>query len=492
MSRGPGAHHTKVLLLAVCMTAAALPVRSQSDAPAVRLQVDAPGVLGHATFALSPDGRMLAFAGATNSTPGGLWLRQLDSTSVQLLAGTRGAANPFWAPDGRSVGFFANNQLRTIDLATGTVRALCAARGSRTSGTWNQDGVILFSTDVQNPIRRVDARGGTPVAATTGEAFRPNFLPDGQRFLYTGQGGVYIGVLDVLQGALVARASNPNLGAANLPEAKYAAGYLLFVEDRSLVARAFDLASGRASIGQMRIGEVGRYTGAVANHFSVSAGVALAYQQAAGPSQLVWYDRSGRRRSVVGPRGLYSSPELLSDGSRLAVEEIDDATRRHDVWVFDLARKNIRTRLTTPIAQALFNETRGQLSPDGRWLAYTSNQVQRTNELYVQSFPTATIRVRVSPAGGDHARWRQDGKELFYVARDGALMSVAFTAGSTPTVGVPRLLFQTQLLALGELGSRAEYDVTADGKRFIINEPVVDAATPPITVVLNWTAGPTR
>ena len=147
-----------------------------------------------------------------------------------------------------------------------------------------------------------------------------------------------------------------------------------------------------------------------------------------------------------------------------------------------------------PFAHSEFNEVQGQLSPDSRWMAYTSD-VSGQREVYVQPFPSADNELRISTAGGVQPRWRGDGKELFYVAPDGKLTAVAVTvtAGPKPSVkaGAPVALFDTPSSSLTQ--NFFSYDVTADGKRFLV-DAVPSAAssaapsTPPLTVRINWNA----
>ena len=133
------------------------------------------------------------------------------------------------------------------------------------------------------------------------------------------------------------------------------------------------------------------------------------------------------------------------------------------------------------------NENQGQFSPDGRWVAYTSDESGR-DEVYIQSFPTPGSKRQVSTAGGVQPRWRRDGKELFYLASDRKLMAAPVRGEATLEVGVPAALFQTRLTYFGSAppGNKQAYDVASDGKRFVLLQP--DEAASPVTVVLNWTA----
>jgi hypothetical protein len=138
-----------------------------------------------------------------------------------------------------------------------------------------------------------------------------------------------------------------------------------------------------------------------------------------------------------------------------------------------------------PFLKTQFSEDLGRFSPDGRWFAYASNESSR-NEVYVTSFPGAGGKWQISTAGGRFPRWRHDGAEIFYLAPDNKLMSAA-VKGTGPTfeVGAVKPLFETH--ASG--GFRYPYDVSADGQRFLINTLPEQAASAPITVVINWTAG---
>jgi serine/threonine protein kinase/Tol biopolymer transport system component len=139
----------------------------------------------------------------------------------------------------------------------------------------------------------------------------------------------------------------------------------------------------------------------------------------------------------------------------------------------------------SPFLNSQFNEGFGQFSPDGRWIAYNSNESGRP-EVYVAPFPGPGGKWQVSTAGGNQARWRRDGAEIFYLAPDQRLMAAAVNGrGSDFQVGPVRPLFQARPV----LGLRYAYAVSPDGQRFLINSQPEQADATPITVVLNWTAG---
>jgi hypothetical protein len=134
-----------------------------------------------------------------------------------------------------------------------------------------------------------------------------------------------------------------------------------------------------------------------------------------------------------------------------------------------------------------FSEIHVALSPDGRWLAYASDETGRY-EVYVRSFPQPGSRFQISTGGGWEPRWRDNGRELFFLAPERRLMAVPVEAGNPPRFGVPRLLFPTRT-PLNPHAYRRNYDVAPGGERFLINTLSEDTPRPSIEVVLNWQAG---
>jgi dipeptidyl aminopeptidase/acylaminoacyl peptidase len=152
-----------------------------------------------------------------------------------------------------------------------------------------------------------------------------------------------------------------------------------------------------------------------------------------------------------------------------------------DLWLLPLSGD----RQPKPFLATPFGEKWGKVSPDGRWLAYQSNDPGR-DEIYVQSFPEPGRKVIVSKGGGTLPRWRRAGRELYYVAPDDKLMSVSVTTtGTNLSIGTPTPLFD--LGSYGRRNGRYVYDVSADGQRILMLRPLEDATTRPLTVVQNWT-----
>src|SRR5215510_3912131 len=216
--------------------AAALLVRdlTRPELPETHLQVVTPSTPDAISMAVSPDGRKLVFV-ASNQGRTQLFLRPLDSVNAQPLAGTEGAAYPFWSPNSRSVGFFADRKLKRIDLQGGAVQALAGARLGL-GGTWNQNDVILFSPTGASNILRVAAGGGPVAEVTHLDAPRasvhmfPYFLPDGRHFVFYVRAapeiqGLYLGDLE----------SNERVRLFNSDSAAvYSSGYLLFIRQSTL------------------------------------------------------------------------------------------------------------------------------------------------------------------------------------------------------------------------------------------------------------------
>ena len=181
---------------------------------------------------------------------------------------------------------------------------------------------------------------------------------------------------------------------------------------------------------------------------------------------------------------LFKAPDFIPlddwsrDGRYLFYEVVDWPTFHIDVWVRDL-----KTGTSRPVLQDRFTQLGARLSPDGRWLAHESEE-SGTREIVVRSFPEATERRQVSIRGGTQPRWRSDGKELFYVAADRKIMAVDIRTQPKFEADPPRALFQTRILPTIE--ARNHYDVTPDGKRFIVNSRLTGDDAVPITVVVGW------
>ncbi|MBC8645556.1 MAG: serine/threonine-protein kinase, partial [Thermoanaerobaculia bacterium] len=386
--RGPRAGWVAAGLLALStvVLAALLLSRKAPDTPAVRASIlPPPGseFVSTALFAgpveISPDGSRIVFTARTGEGPHLLWLQSLKESAARPLAGTEGAERPFWSPDGRFVGFFTNRALRKIDANGGPVFTLAPVTEGR-GGSWNEDGVILFTAAARGPIYRVNAEGGKVEPATVlipGHVTHryPHFLPDGKNFFFLARrSGVGAGMIPtaqpaVLVGSLDSKETQVVIEVAS--NVVYASGYLLYVREEALVAQPFDLGR-RAVHGQPvtlapGVRMDGRFSRGV---FSVSRNGVLMYQTGKGHtlSALRWLDRKGAVLGTVGEAAQFFNggyPEISPDGARATASLVDLRTGASDVWLVDLA-SGTRNRFTTGPGDKYVPAW----SPDGARIAY--------------------------------------------------------------------------------------------------------------------------
>ncbi len=189
---------------------------------------------------------------------------------------------------------------------------------------------------------------------------------------------------------------------------------------------------------------------------------------------------AGRSERVLASTGgEYVTSDWSRDGRLAFFEKSSDKTRQ-DIWVLPMTGD----RLPYPFLTGPYDETQGRISPDGRWLAYTSDESGRT-EVYVQSFPEPGGKWQVSTNGGSDPCWREDGKELFYLSSDQQLMSMPLAASATTfEVVIPQSLFSVRLLL--PVGPRNHYAVTPDGQRFYAITPIQGGSVGTTTVVVHW------
>ena len=360
--------------------------------------------LGNSFPALSPDGRRLAFVARPGGNAGGvppaervlglraLGLRTVDSQDVRILPGTEGASLPFWSPDSRFIGFFADGKLKKIDVAGGPAVTLSDAPTPR-GGTWSKNGVIVFSPANNSGLFRIPAAGGDVTPVTTPDQTlsemshrNPWFLPDGRHFLYTAGSpkpenvAIYIGDLDSKTRTRV-MAANSN--------ASYAAGFLLYVREQILMAQPFDAAKLSTTGDPVPIaGSVGYNNDGLATRglFSVSEGGALAYvsggfftnfSSATDIVQLTWFDRTGKALGTTGAPGIQSRGAISPDGRSVAVGRRDPRDPFLDIWIDDLIR-GTATRFTFGPR----SNNSPVWSPDGGHIAFASNRDGRLWKVY--------------------------------------------------------------------------------------------------------------
>ena len=175
-------------------------------------------------------------------------------------------------------------------------------------------------------------------------------------------------------------------------------------------------------------------------------------------------------------------PMDWSADGRFLLFMVTDPKTRFDLWVLPM----FGDRKPFPVLQTEFNERSGRFSPDGRWIAYASDE-SGTYQIYVQGFPGGGSKWQVSTNGGNWPMWRRDGKELYYVSADRKIMAVEVKGeGTTFERGLPQALFDVHPASL--INAQARFAVTGDGQKFLVNNTIGDATSAPVAVVLNWTA----
>jgi eukaryotic-like serine/threonine-protein kinase len=326
---------------------------------------------------LSRDGRKLAFVTADQpGQPAKLWVRPLDSLVANALPGTEGAIGPFWSADSSYIGFFTDDgKLEKVPVSGGSPQVLCDA-GDWGGATWNRDGVILFSNG--GKLYRVSDAGGTAALVAAPDASRqelgyyfPEFLPDGRHFLfriykiiYSGGNSAYVETIGSLDSPKTERLLDSVSNVFYAPP-----GYLFYVWQGTLMARAFDANALKFTAPAVPIATGVGTNGYSYGYFSVSEAGVLAFQTAPGSvtSQMTWYNREGVQLGTVGQPGFYSSSALSPDGTRIAVGVGESGAR--NIWVYDLKR-GTESRLT-------FNSADNHnplWSADGNQIIFTSNR----------------------------------------------------------------------------------------------------------------------
>jgi Tol biopolymer transport system component len=171
----------------------------------------------------------------------------------------------------------------------------------------------------------------------------------------------------------------------------------------------------------------------------------------------------------------------LADGREVIVFEMVNLTSRFDIYIYQVNgdQKPVRVIGTE------FNETHAQISPDGKFIAYSSDESGRS-EVYVQTFPATGAKWQVSTSGADQAQWKHDGSELFYMSADKKLMSVKTTLAPSFNSGPPTVLFQTRVPSTLLTADRNNYRVSNDGQRFLVNTLVETDNVESATVIMNW------
>ena len=392
--------------------------RSPEPAQMVRFEVGYPENLPVADSPkISPDGRTLVFNGTDEQGTDRIWVRPLNALQAQPLLGTEGAGRPFWSPDSRFLGFFADGKLKKISIGGGPPQTISDAP-TGADGSWSEEGVILYDGTATDPIMRVSAGGGVPVAQIEPDPEQgaaqvgwPQFLPGGKKFLYVAFGG---DSLTVKLASLDGQETKTVLAGQSRVE--YAPpGYLLYVREGTLVAQSFDADKGEITGEPVPLAEDLIINVVGLAHFSASRNGVLAFRGGeAGGGRLQWVDRSGTVIEDVGEPGDLEATDLSPDERWLAVEMRSDSGQAQDIWVRDLVR-GVTSRFT-------FFEGRDQSpvwTPDGKHLTWAQGRGGHV-DLAIKPFGGGGEVEYLLEEEGDQypMSWSPDGKVLLYMDRN--------------------------------------------------------------------------
>ena len=533
---------------------------------------------------LSPSGDRLAFVGQEGDGPSRIYTRRLDRLEALPLAGTEGARNPFFSPDGQWIAFFADGMLQKVSVSGGAAITLCDATNDR-GGTWGPDGTILFAplADFGVGLSRVSAAGGmcepfTKPDTDAGELTHrwPQWLPEGDGVLYTAHSatGGYDDaslVIEALPDGTRKVVYRGGYHGRYLPS-----GHLVFVHQGTLFAAPFDLdtleTTGAAVPAVEGVSVSPGYAGAQFAFSEEGAFVYVAGEASTLAAPIHWLRRDGTTTLLRPEPANWAGLRFSPTGDRLAMR-INDG--QPDVWVYGWARDTL-SRLTFDPGQDLqpvwtpdgnrivfsssrsgtinlywrrsdgrgevqrltqseneqlayswhpsgkvlafeedrpdtgrdlmtlevggdeetgwkpgtpavflstpFGEVSPMLSPDGRWLAYVSDESDR-REVYVRQFPETGGKWQISTEGGQDPKWSATRPELFYGTIDGKIMVVPYTVeGDSFDAGKPTRwsddAFVSRPIPLGD------FDLHPDGQRIaLLSASETPTAEAPDTVV---------
>ncbi|HEV8241436.1 MAG TPA: protein kinase [Thermoanaerobaculia bacterium] len=533
-------------------------------------------------LALSTDGKNVAFTAWGDDGVPRLWVRSLEESEARVLQGTEDASLPFWSPDGRSLGFFAQRRLMRVEVAGGPPRALADISDAR-GGCWTKDDVIVFAPNPGDGIYRIAADGGatTPLThldkAHSESSHRwPTCLPDGKHVVYLVLSGERERLS--LQSASIDGGAGTRLLAADSGALYSPPGLLLFVRGETLLEQHVDPVKLTLSGEPQPLAEgIWRDPDIDGLRAFAAADGIVAYRRGGNElTRLAWFDREGHELGALGEPGVGSVVALAPDGRRLARSVTErgstvgglrlldlagqgskdsstagstrltfnrwndiypvwspdgrriaftsdrdgrynlyekaangsgEETRllRSDLWDFPedwsrdgkqlaFTRRDPRTksdvwvlampqRLPRVLLRSEADELQPRFSPDGRFIAYISDESGRS-EVYVQTMPPSAAKWQVSTAGGYLPQWRRDGRELYYLAPDLELMAVAVDEkAATFNAAAPRALFVTHIRR-SILKGASPYLAAPDGQRFLIDSASGPDLSAPIQVVL--------
>ena len=539
--------------------------------------VGAPGAPRIRAFALSPDGRSLAYVGPPREGMSQIWLRDWSELDAKPVAGTEDGRAPFFSPDGKWIGFIADGKVKKVPVGGGSAVTLAdSANVSIPGGAWLSDGTIVF-THTRWELHRVDGAGGPVSLAgvdSVGGIVRPQPIPGRNAIVYAtcGDGCIRMTVaaMDLGTGR-IERLADEAAGAWYTRT-----GHVVFVRrDGAVFARGFDAAALRATSEPIPLFDGVALTFTILPALTLGADGTLLYVKGGSTldRNLVRVDRTGRAEPVdpEWKDAPIQSIGLSPDGRRLAVELRSGATST--VWVKELDRgplvrvsrgeeRNLRPtwspdsrdvrfisegesgsrfigarrrdgsgladtigtgavpepidesrwsrdgtwavyrtgatdgfrdiwahRIGSDTALPLetspdYDEFSPALSPDGRWLAFVSDETGR-DEIYLRPFPSGPEeRRRVSTRGGRSPAWSHDGRELYFASSTDHLAAVGVTSAPSFSMTAPQDLFATTDYTLSR--TYRDYEPMPDGRSFLMFRTDPGSGAGEVVLVLNW------
>jgi Tol biopolymer transport system component len=568
------------LLAAVAALAGRQFLAPKPSTPAAHVNVSLPAEVSLADrnwhlLALSQDGTELVFTGGKHGSSQ-LYLRRFDQWDAAPIAGTEGAENPFFSPDGQWVAFTSDGKLKKLPLAGGP--AVDLATTGWGGGDWGPDGQIVYSSTYNGGLLLVPANGGPARQWTAPDHSRgelahwwPQFLPDGDHIVYTAYSS------PIERSRIVVRSlksgSEKTLVEGGVFARYLPPRYLIFARGETVLAAPFDAGKLQLTGPAVPVLDgVGSFSQNGLSQLAVSANGTLAYLSRSfisSPQKLVAVDRHGQVRAIHANLRLHGGMRLSPDGKKLAMGLEGEGGSPPDVWIQDLVRGSL-SRIThgpgtnfnaiwtldgrqiiyeserpafdiyrrsadgagveemllssgndkcplsispdgktllfcvstdtslldlwiapltdlkngKPFVSTPSTETGGMISPDGRWVAYQSDESGQT-EIYVIGFPSGQNRVQVSADGGIEPLWSRDGKELFFRSGN-KLISLPVQNSADFSTGPARVLFEGQFATSSQPGI-PPYEISPDGQTFyFVQDDAPEHQHVEVNVIFNW------
>jgi Tol biopolymer transport system component/predicted Ser/Thr protein kinase len=564
------------------------------DRALMRLNVDLgpDAVAGQfTTTEISPDGARLVFPVKNPEGKQALATRLLSETKHVVLSGTENGRDPFFSPDGKWIGFFADRKMKKISVHGGAPVVLCDASPNPRGASWTEDGNIIAGLNTLGSLSRVPAEGGTPQPVTKLQAGAlthrwPQALPGGERVLFTVSSTIVsfedasIAAVSLKTGEIKILVRGGYFGRY-LPTGD-TTGHLVYVHEGVLFGVPFDptrLELRGTAVPLLE--DLAADPNSGGGQFSFSESGTLAYRAGKTSAQgwpVWWLDSSGKTEPLISQPSFYTTPRFSPDGGRLALVQVSGNDReifiydsqrdtmsrltfnaalpgypvwspdgKHIVFYFSspggyslgwiradgsgetqrlLDRKNLVSPVSffsdgrrlayheadpdssndlwtlpldvsdpdhpTPRKPELFlrtpsNERDPAVSPDGRWIAYKSDESGR-NEVYVRPFPGPGGKAQISNTGGQLPIWSRNGRELFFQNRDNRIMVTDYKVlGDSFIPDKPHLWVDQKL---HDIHGLLNYDLAPDGKRFAIfpemKAPVEERGDLHVAFLLNF------